>query len=63
MNDFFKKNDRMRDRHADISADLKARKFVLRDMVLRAVENKDKNFSIVETSIALGLYERKNESP
>lgn len=34
-------------------------KYVFRVLIWKAIDKKDENFSIVETAIALGLYERK----
>lgn len=56
---FFEENDRFADRHANTPKEVKKKKFALREMMWKAIdEGTWKDFSIVETSIALGLYER-----
>ncbi len=57
--DFFKENDRFRDRHANKTKEEKLKTWAFRELCWKAVDNKDKNFSIVETAISLGLHERK----
>jgi hypothetical protein len=57
--DFFKNNDRFNDRHAHRSKEEKERIWAFRALIWKAIDEDDKDFSIVETAIALGLHERK----
>jgi hypothetical protein len=53
---FFKDNDRFNDRHGKRSKEEKAAIYAFRELLWKAVDEKDKHFSIVETAKALGLY-------
>jgi hypothetical protein len=59
MNDFFKDNDRFADRHKRRSKEEKARIWAFRELLWKAIDERDTSFSIVETAKALGLYKRK----
>jgi hypothetical protein len=62
MNDFFKDNDRFTDRHARKTKEEKAAYYALQDLIIRAIKEKDKTFSIVEASKALGIYKPQPKS-
>ena len=56
--DFWKETDRMNpDRRKRKPGD--ENKYAFRELIWKAIDERDKNFSIVETAIALGLHERK----
>jgi len=55
---FFEDNDRFTDRQKNMSKSKKEAYRVFRELLWRAIDEDDKNFSIVETAIALGLSER-----
>ena len=54
--DFFKDNDRMNDRHKNKTKEQKAAVWAFRELCWKAIDSNDKDFSIVETAKALGLY-------
>lgn len=56
---FFEDNERFTDRHRNKTKEQYEAYCTFRELCWRAIDEKDKNFSIVETAIALGLYERK----
>ena len=53
MTDVFKDNDRFNKKKVTEA------QRAFRVLLWKAIDENDKNFSIVETAIALGLYERK----
>jgi len=57
---FFEDNERFADRHKGKNKQQREIYATYRALLWRAIDEKDKNFSIVETAIALGLHERKS---
>ena len=57
---FAENNERFADRNRHKSKEQKQKEFILRELMWKAIDEGDKTFSIVETAIALGLYERKS---
>jgi len=56
---FAEENERFADRSRNKTKEQKAAYFAFRALLWKAIDEKNENFSIVETAIALGLYERK----
>ncbi len=56
---FFKDNDRFANRHKNKTKEQYEAYCAFRALLWKACDEDDKDFSIVETAIALGLYERK----
>ena len=56
---FFEENERFADRQRHMTKEQKEAYRAFRELMWKAIDEKDESFSIVETAIALGLYERK----